>query len=78
MTRNNDMEESSVVKVYLKPGDLVQLKHDMPYKPKMLIVEKVTETNSKEISFLGMKCVWFNQNRDMCEGVFSTKDLEKV
>ena len=65
-------------KIFLKPGDLVQLKHDMPFKPKMLIVEKVVDSSENEISFLGMRCVWFNYNRDMCEGVFSTKDLEKV
>lgn len=76
--KNYDSIEESPLKVYLKPGDLVQLKHDLTNKPKMLVIEKVNKYSDNEISLVGMKCIWFNENKDICEGIFSTKDLEKI
>jgi uncharacterized protein YodC (DUF2158 family) len=50
----------------------------------MFVVEKVTrsvrnnDTKDFENMFLGMKCRWFDNNGNLQEGVFSTKDLVKV
>mgnify|MGYP007104144510 CR=1 FL=1 len=49
-------------KIYLAPGDLVKVKHDIDYVPTMFVVEKVSrnmkkkETGDMETMFLGIKC----------------------
>lgn len=71
-------------KVYYNPGDTVTVKHNIPNKPTMFVVEKVTrsiynkETNEKENIFLGIRCRWFDKNGCLQEGLFSTKDLIHV
>lgn len=71
-------------KIYYNPGDLVTIKHNIPNKPKMFVVEKSTRslynknTNEKENVFLGIKCRWFDNNGDLQEALFSTKDLLKI
>lgn len=64
-------------KIFFKPGDLVTLKHDIPNKPIMLIVKKEVGYYVKEESehFKGMKCIWFTNNLELQEKLFSTKDL---
>lgn len=77
----NDIDET---KVFYNPGDVVTVRHDIPNKPLMWVVEKSTrslynkETNEKENIFLGIKCRWFDNNGDLQEELFSTKDLIKV
>lgn len=76
----NELDE----KVFFNPGDCVTIKHDIPNKPVMWVLEKVTrslynkEMQEKENVFLGIKCRWFDNNGDLQEGLFSTKDLTKV
>lgn len=71
-------------KIYLAPGDLVKVKHDIDYVPTMFVVEKVSrnmkkkETGDMETMFLGIKCRWFNAYGDLQEAVFNTKDLKKI
>lgn len=71
-------------KIYYNPGDLVTIKHDISNKPRMFVVEKSTRslynknTNEKENVFLGIKCRWFDNNGDLQEALFSTKDLLKI
>ena len=71
-------------KIYYNPGDLVTVKHNISNKPKMFVVEKSTRslynknTNEKENVFLGIKCRWFDNNGDLQEALFSTKDLLKI
>jgi len=49
-------------RVFFNPGDIVTVKHNIPNKPTMWVVEKVTrsmynkETEEKENVFLGIKC----------------------
>ena len=70
--------------IFLAPGNLVRVKHEIENRPVMFVVEKVSknvrnsETNEISPMFMGMKCRWFNNNGDLQEGVFSTKDLELV
>lgn len=77
----NEIDES---KIFYNPGDLCQVRHNVPNKPTMWVVEKSTrslynkDTNEKENVFLGIKCRWFNTNGDIQEALFSTKDLIKL
>lgn len=69
--------------IYLIPGDLVRVKHKLDNRPVMLITEKVTTPfktadGGVAMTFIGMRCIWFDKNQSRQEGVFSTKDLEKI
>lgn len=78
-TMNNyaDLE----ARTYFNPGDLVVVRHELPNKPVMWVVEKSTrslfnkDTNEKENVFLGIKCRWFDVNQVLHEELFSTKDI---
>lgn len=77
----NEFDEN---RVYFNPGDVVTIRHDIDNTPKMWVIEKVVrsllnkETNEKENLFLGIKCRWFDNNGDLQEELFSTKDLIKI
>ena len=75
------MEETD--KIFLNPGDVVELKQDIPNKPKMIVVKKVTsifkhDINDKKSVLKGIKCIWFTQDGHIQEYIFSTKDLSKI
>lgn len=78
------MNNVEIDRVYLAPGDLVRVKHEIDYVPTMFVVEKCSrnirnkETGDTESMFLGIKCRWFNANGDLQEAIFNTKDLIKV
>lgn len=69
---------------YYAPGQLVRVRHNVEFRPKMWITEKCSRniknptSGAIEPSFIGMKCRWFNADGDLQEGIFSTKDLELV
>ena len=72
------MEE--IEKVFYSPGDIVSLKHDIKNKPDMIVVKKEiyylrTGDENKSDSLRGIRCMWFTDNMDIREHVFSTKDL---
>lgn len=74
---------SDIEKTFFNPGDIVKIRHtQLKNTPVMYVVEKVTRSykhNDETInSFKGIKCRWFNNNGDLCEEIFSSKDLEKV
>lgn len=74
---------SDIEKTFYNPGDIVKLRHNkLKNIPIMYVVEKVTRSykhdNELVTSFKGIKCRWFNSNGDLCEEVFSSKDLERV
>lgn len=68
----------NIDKVFYTAGDLVQIKHPMPFKPIMLVKGKETKTikGAEGAHFLGIKCVWFTTTLEYQENIFSTKDLE--
>ena len=76
----NDYDEN---RVYYNAGDVVTVRHDIPNKPVMWVVEKCVrslfnkETNEMENVFLGIKCRWFDKDQVLHEELFSTKDLSK-
>lgn len=73
------MEETD--KIFLTPGDVVELRQNIPNKPKMLVIKKINSMFKNEHGkglLVGMKCIWFTVNGELQEGVFSTKDLIKI
>lgn len=64
-------------KIFLKPGDRVQVKHDIPNKPIML-VHRIERSIIKNNILYGIKCRWFTKDGLLQEAVFSTKDLELI
>lgn len=73
------MEEE---KVYFNAGDVVQLKQDIPNKPKMIVVKKETSlfkhNKDKKSILIGIKCRWFTTDGTLQEAVFNTKDIELI
>ena len=73
------MEET----IYFTPGQVVTLKQDIPNKPIMLVVKKVTsvfkhdidKAGDKKSPLIGIRCRWFTNTGELQEEVFSTKDL---
>lgn len=71
-------------KVFYLPGEVVTLRQDIPYKPKMIVVKKETTTfrpskdEKRDDYFIGIRCRWFSTEGVLQEAVFNTKDLLKV
>lgn len=69
-------------KTYFLPGQIVRVKQDIPNRPEMIVLGKVTNVFRKNAekggALKGIRCMWFNANQELQEGVFSTKDLEIV
>lgn len=71
-------------KVFYQPGDVVTLRQDIPYKPKMIVVKKETMTfrpskdEKKDEYFKGIRCRWFSTRGELQEAIFNTKDLIKL
>lgn len=77
------MEDTNI---YFNPGDIVQLKQDIPNKPLMIVVKKETSlfkhdskrSLDKKPILIGIRCRWFTNSGELQEAVFSTKDLLKI
>lgn len=77
------MEDTNI---YFNPGDLVQLRQDIPNKPVMIVVKKETSLfkhDSKRLEdkrpvLKGIRCRWFTSTGELQENVFNTKDLIKL
>ena len=68
-------------KVFFQPGDMVQMKQDIPNKPIMVVsrIERSLMKNNEGKDYLrGVKCRWFSTDSKLQEAVFSTKDLIKL
>lgn len=80
----NNMQEIDEEKIYFNAGDVVQLKQDIPYKPKMIVIKKITSIfkhdikNERKSTLKGIKCMWFSEDGTYQEAVFNTKDLQIV
>lgn len=65
-------------KTFLKPGDLVKLKQDLPNSPIMLVVKVeryLIKHNVQNSPLRGIRTRWFSTDNKLQEAVFSTKDL---
>lgn len=71
-------------KIYFMPGELVQVRQELPNKPVMMVVKKETLTfrpnkgEKSEEYFQGIRCRWFTACGELQEAVFNTKDLKKI
>lgn len=68
-------------KIYLRPGDLVTIRQDIPNKPVMIVVRKestIFKDENKLNSLKGIRCRWFTVNNELQESVWNTKDLIKI
>lgn len=73
-------------KIYFNAGDIVQLKQNIPNKPKMVVIKKVTsifkhdskKLEDKKSPLRGIKCMWFTIDGLYQENTFNTKDLELI
>lgn len=74
---NNYVDE----KIYFQPGDMVQMKQDIPHKPKMVVIRierSIIKNNEGKDYLKGVRCRWFSEDQKLQEAVFSTKDLIKL
>lgn len=70
-------------KEFFLPGDVVTVRQDIPNKPVMMVVRKVTKTfksisNPNSIKtdyFQGILCRWFTTSGELQEAVYNTKDI---
>ena len=77
------MEENNI---FFNAGDVVQLKQNIPNKPKMVVVKKVTSIFKHDIKkpedkrsvLKGIKCMWFTSDGTYQENIFNTKDLQLI
>ena len=70
------MEEN----IFYKPGDIVQIKQDIPNKPLMIVVKKETSLfknnmEDKKNVLKGIRCRWFTTTGQLQETIWNTKDL---
>ena len=73
------MEEN----IFYKPGDIVQIKQDIPNKPLMIVVKKETSLfknnmEDKKNVLKGIRCRWFTTTGQLQETVWNTKELVLV
>lgn len=70
------------LKVYFLPGDVVTIKQDIPNKPTMIVVKKITSTfkndEKKDEFFRGILCRWFTTDGSLQEAIYNTKDIIKL
>lgn len=74
MLNNKIMPED---KIFLSPGDVVTIKQDIDYKPKMVVqkIERNIIKNQGKELLRGVKTRWFTKDGLLQEALFSTKDL---
>lgn len=69
-------------KQFFLPGDLVTIRQDLPMKPTMIVVKKVTKNikvaGRRDDYFQGILCRWFTTELMLQEAIFNTKDLQKL
>lgn len=70
-------------RLYLTPGMIVRVKHNIENRPRMIVVEKANKSirnkdGEYESLFVGIKCIWFDKNQDLQTAIFNTKDLELI
>ncbi len=71
--------------IFFNPGDIVEIKQNIPNKPKMIVVKKETslfkhdtKRNENKPVLIGIRCRWFTTTGAIQEAVFNTKDIQLV
>lgn len=65
-------------KIYFAPGDICEMKQNIPNKPKMVVVRierSLVKNNDGKDYLRGVRCRWYSTDQKLQEAVFSTKDL---
>lgn len=74
--------ETTENKIFFSPGDIVTIRQDIPNKPIMIVVKKIStllkHEGDKEGLLRGIRCRWFTKDGYIQEEIFNTKDLELV
>ena len=68
-------------KIFYAPGDVVQLKQDIPNKPIMIVVRverSIIKSKDGKDYLREIKTRWFSTDGKLQEAIFSTKDLIKL
>ena len=70
-------------KIFLRPGDIVQVKQDIPNRPLMVVMRKESNFFKDNApvgasTLKGIRCRWFTLDGYEQQSVFSTKDLVLV
>lgn len=71
--------------IFFNPGDIVEIKQNIPNKPRMIVVKKETslfkhdtKRNENKPVLIGIRCRWFTTTGAIQEAVFNTKDIQLV
>ena len=71
--------------IFFNPGDIVEIKQNIPNKPQMIVVKKETslfkhdtKRNENKPVLIGIRCRWFTTTGAIQEAVFNTKDIQLV
>lgn len=72
--KNDKMEDS---KVFFTPGDIVTLKQELGFVPKMVVksIDKAAIRGGEKSMLFGVTCFWFTSVGALQENRFNTKDL---
>jgi hypothetical protein len=64
-------------KEYLRPGDIVRFRHELPHRPLMVVEEisKVAQPTGRA-EVVGIICAWFGPTYVLHREKFNFKDLE--
>lgn len=83
-----DINNDNMEMIYYKPGELVELKADLPYKPTMVVkdvkkskmrtVQGLPTKGEPKSTLIGISCFWFTADYLYQEATFNTKDLIKI
>lgn len=70
--------KSKEEQTYFRPGDVVELKQkkELCYSPIMYVIGNEEKRFSDNLK--GIRCRWFSRELNVCEAIFSTKDLVLV
>lgn len=71
---------SRVEKVFFSSGDVVELKHNISNRPRMVVqsIDKLPLASGDRVALLGVTCIWFSSDQKLQKSRFSTKDIKKV
>ena len=70
-------------KEHIVPGDSVALKNKKLKNAPVMQVKNIlrvprADRNDGSTKLVGLECFWFDANQNYQQGVFNTKDLEKI
>ncbi len=73
----DEANQGQYEKVFFNPGDVVEIRQDIKFKPPMVVksVDKATIRADQRNVLFGIRCFWFTEQMEYQEKIFNTKDL---